>query len=166
MPNRFGEANSAYTLNGVNQNLLIPYDSRLYSDEFTLSLWVNFQRLGGTLWRAGNASADGWHGFDIEFYSGVLGYQDYTGTGYNASIGIPQTNILLDQWQNVVVSRSSNACAMYLDGVKIASQTNLIPYAKLQGGTPMSIGANNADPSGFFGTARQCWTRFTSTIVR
>ena len=149
VPDRFGRTNSAFALNGVNQNLSIPYDARLYPDEFTLSLWVNFKQVTGGLLRSGNVSSDGWRGYGIEFSSGSLYFTDFTGSGYNAVLTVPQTNFVAGHWYQVVVSRSSNSCAMYLNGVKMVSQTNLTPYAKPLV-TPISLGAINNDPNGFF----------------
>jgi hypothetical protein len=43
VPDQNLRANAALSLNGVNQNLVIPYDARLYTGDTTLSVWVNFQ---------------------------------------------------------------------------------------------------------------------------
>ncbi|MGA3265424.1 MAG: LamG-like jellyroll fold domain-containing protein [Verrucomicrobiota bacterium] len=149
--NRFLQTNSAWSLNGVNQNIEIPYDARLYPEQMTLSLWVNVQSISSIqmmIWRAGNGSSDGWRGFDLFNSSGSYWYQDYTGSSGNANLSFAQTNIALGTWYQIVVTRTTNSAAVYVDGVQLASQTGLTPYTKPQT-TPMSIGANNADPSGF-----------------
>ncbi|MGO8930964.1 MAG: LamG domain-containing protein [Limisphaerales bacterium] len=148
VPNRFALANSALSLNGVNQNLAIPYDARLYPDEMTLSAWVNFQQFNGVVWRAGNATSDGWRGFSVQF-SPDLGYQDYTGSSGNASVSVNLTNFVLNRWYQIVITRTTNSVAMYVNGVNMDSQTGLTPYTQPQV-TPMSLGADNADPSGFY----------------
>ena len=67
VPDRTGQANSAYVLNGENQNLSIPYDARLYPNEFTLSLWANFQQLDGTVLQVGSPASDAWRGYPDSF---------------------------------------------------------------------------------------------------
>ena len=152
VPNRFSQAESALALNGVDQNIEIPYDSRLYPDEFTLSGWFNFQQLYSasefTLWQVGNSSSDIWRGFQIVLYAPGYGflYQDYTGSGVNVQLFVNLTNFVGNEWCQIVVSRTTNSAAVFVNGVKVASQTGLTPYAKPQV-TPMSLGADN-DPSG------------------
>jgi hypothetical protein len=80
----------------------------------------------------------------------TLVYVDYTGSGFNALLGVAETNLEVGTWYQMVVTRSTNSCVMYVNGMEVASQTGLTPYTKPQV-TPMSIGAGNADPSGFNG---------------
>jgi len=95
--NRFSQANSALSLNGVNQNIVIPYDARLYPDEFTLSGWFNFQQLGGietTLWQVGNASSDSYRGFALILAVRGFVYEDFTGSAGNAGLSVNWTNFV------------------------------------------------------------------------
>ena len=151
VPNRFLQANSALSLNGVNQNIVIPYDARLYPNEFTLSGWFNFQRPNNVaeLWATGNATSDGWHGFQWQLRGYDFAYVDETGSGYGAIISVGLTNFVADTWCQIVVTRTTNSAVVFVNGVEVASQTGLIPYAEPQH-TPLSIGADNADPSGFY----------------
>jgi hypothetical protein len=148
VPDRFQQANSAFSLNGANQNISIPYDARLFSTEFTFSAWINFQQLSGDILRSGNASSDSWRGFDIEWSLGSLAYQDYTGSGYNAGLTI-NANIVTGTWYQIILTRKTNSCSVYVNGVNVASQTGLTPYAKAQA-TPLSLGANEGDSGSFF----------------
>jgi len=148
MPDRDAHANSALALNGANQNLSIPYDARLYPDEFTLSAWVNFQQLSGTIVQAGNGSTDSWRGFGLLFDGFNLVFHDYTGIGYNEQLYFPITNFTAGTWSQIVITRTTNSCSMFFNGVKVASATGLTPYTKPQV-TPLSLGCGNADPNGF-----------------
>ncbi|MGD0743607.1 MAG: LamG-like jellyroll fold domain-containing protein [Verrucomicrobiota bacterium] len=151
VPDRFSQANSALSLNGVNQNIAIPYDARLYPDEFTLSGWFNFQQLSevAILWQVGNATSDGWHGFALTFRGYDFDYQDYTGSGFNAILSVALTNFVANEWCQIVVTRTSDSAAVFVNGVNVASQTGLTPYTKPQV-TPMSLGADNGISSGFY----------------
>jgi hypothetical protein len=152
VPNRFLQANSALALNGVNQNLSIPYDARLYPTELTLSAWVNFHQLSGSVLRSGNGSSDSWRGLSLSFDNApnYLDYQDFTGSGFNALINVSNTNFAVGTWYQIVITRATNSCAIFVNGVKVASQTGLTPYVKPQV-TPLSFGSGNSDPSGFGG---------------
>lgn len=149
--NRFLLANSALALNGANQNIVVPYDARLYPTELTLSAWVNFQQVGGvgSIWAAGDASTDGWRGFNLYFNGAALIYQDYTGSGYNAGLSVPTTSFLVGTWYQIVITRTTNSCAIFLNGVEVTSQPGLTPYTKPQV-SPISLGANIGSPSAFF----------------
>jgi hypothetical protein len=151
VPDRFQQTNSALALDGASQNISIPYDARLYPTEFTFSAWVNLQQLttSGTFWRAGNGSSDGWQGFSLYFNGpNSFIYNDFTGSGYNAVLTISPTNFVVETWYQIVITRKTNSCAMFINGSNVASQTGVTPYTKPQT-TPMSLGANDADPTGF-----------------
>lgn len=151
VPNRFLQANSALSLNGVNQNIVIPNDARLFPDEFTLSGWFNFQQINevADVWEVGNATSDGYHGYQLAFRGYDFDYQDYTGSGYNAVLSVGLTNFVANTWCQIVVTRTTNSAAVFVNGVEVASQTGLTPYAKPQY-TPLSLGGDNGLSSGFY----------------
>jgi len=137
---RFGFANAAFSLNGVNQNITLPFNAALYPTEFTLSAWVKFSQFSGTFWHAGNTAADSYKGYGMYFNGGnPFYYQDYTGSGYN---GIVTASITNSFWHQIVITRTTNSLALFVNGVKISSSTGLTPYAKPQV-APLNLGANN-----------------------
>jgi hypothetical protein len=142
VPDRFGFVNSAFSLNGVNQNIYLPFNSLLFPTEFTLSVWAKFSQLQGNVFNAGNSAADSYRGYDMELNSPAteFNYQDYTGSGYNASLISALT--YLQGWSQIVVTRSSNSAALFVNGVRIALSNGLTPYAKPQV-APLNFGANN-----------------------
>ena len=60
VPDRNAHAASAVAFDGVEQNMAIPYDARLFPTEMTLSAWVNFKQFNslGTIWETGNSASD------------------------------------------------------------------------------------------------------------
>jgi alpha-tubulin suppressor-like RCC1 family protein len=152
--NRFYRSGSALALDGVGQNLSIPFDARLNPTEFTFSAWAKFQSFQGTLWRSGDASADSWRGFGLAVDGGVLNYQDFTGSTYNAQV-YAASNMVAGNWYQIVVTRTTNACVVYVNGIPTGSQTGLTPYAKAQV-TPMSFGSNLGYPGGLGQFAQFC----------
>jgi len=151
VPDRNSRAASALSLNGVNQNIVIPYDARLYPNEMTLSAWVSFQQPSfvSVLWGVGNATSDSWRGFELVCRGNDFAYADFTGSGYNTILSVSLTNFVANTWCQIVVTRTTNSAAVFVNGVKVASQTGLTPYAKPHS-TPMSLGADNASSSGFY----------------
>jgi hypothetical protein len=143
VPDRFGFAAGAVALNGNNQQLLLPFNSELYPKEMTFSVWFEVEPNNtGCIVRAGNTSSDNLRGYYLGFESGVgkMSYYDFTGSAYNA-IQYPTTNFIAGVWYHVVVTRTTNTCSLFVDGVKAYSQTNLTPYAQ-PNVAPLSFGAN------------------------
>ena len=151
VPDRFQQPNAAFSLNGANQNISIPYDARLFPNEFTFSAWVKFQQLTGTFLCSGSSSGDSWHGFALYFNNNpnFLSYRDYTGSGYNGQFDVFDANFATSTWYHMVITRTTNSCSFYANGVMLASQTGLTPYAKAQV-TPLSLGANIGDSGSFW----------------
>jgi hypothetical protein len=140
---RHAQTNSALALNGVNQYLEIPFNALLYPDEMTLSLWVKFPQFSGTVWRAGDAAADGWRGFGVDVMNaqGQLRYTDFNGSTYNAGVVAPEGQLTIGEWRHVTVTRTVDTAAIFVNGVKVDSQTGLTAYTKPRV-RAMLLGAN------------------------
>ena len=133
---RFGNPNSAYFFDGNLSWIEIPYDSEIYPDEQTISLWINyasFEEIQMIL-RSGDAqdtpSGDGWHGYELSNYGEKFRWNDYTGSDYNAFLSYPVENLNTDTWYHIVVTRSGNSAKLYINGQLISTEDELIPYAK------------------------------------
>lgn len=146
VPDRFGFAAGAVSLNGTNQFFQLPFNSQLYPKEMTLSIWVEVNQLsssGATTFRAGDSLSDSYHGYSLGFGSSSassLYYIDYTGSAVNAYLA-PSTNITTGAWHQFVVTRTTNTCSLFVDGIKIGSESNLTAYARPQV-VPMLLGAD------------------------
>jgi len=147
-PDRFGFAAGAVSLNGTSQFLQLPFSSQLYPTEMTLSVWVEINQLNSdysAIFRAGDALSDNDRGYFLGFTpspESSLLYQDYTGSGsgFNARLN-PSTNVITGVWHQYVVTRTTNACSLFIDGIKVSSQSNLTPYAQPHV-IPMLLGAD------------------------
>jgi Concanavalin A-like lectin/glucanases superfamily len=112
----------------------------------TLSAWVNFESLNAQLWTMGPGTPDG--GGGLGFNDAGLNYADFNGSGLNANFTVNGTNFPVNSWCQIVVSRSSNSCTMFVNGLKVASETGLTPYFKGQS-LPWLFGANFNFPPNF-----------------
>ena len=131
VPDQNLRAHSALSFDGVSQCIVIPYDSRLLPDELTWSGWVNFQNFNfAQLWTMGGGAGGGGGGLQLQ--DAGLNYADFTPSGYDANFTVDWTNFQANTWCQIVVSRSSNSCAMFANGLKVGSQTGLTPYTKSQ----------------------------------
>jgi hypothetical protein len=153
VPDRNLHADSALAFNGVNQNMAIAYDARLFPTEMTWSAWVNFKQFNsfGTFWEIGNTSTDpNVMSLQFDVSGSFLEYLDWNGSGFNAGISVPTTNLVVGTWSQIVITRTTNSCSMFINGVKVAFQTGLTPYLKPTL-APMSFGAhdNNNGSVGF-----------------
>jgi hypothetical protein len=146
VPDRFGFAAGAVSLNGTSQFLQLPFNGQLYPKEMTFSIWVEVNQLSSSstaIFRAGNSTTDNHRGYFLGFFNSStssLNYQDYTGGGFNAYLS-PSTNISTGVWHQLVLARTTNICSVFVDGIKISSESNLTAYAQPQF-APMLLGAN------------------------
>ena len=143
VPDQNLKANSALSLNGVNQNLVIPYDARLFPVEMTWSAWVNFKNLNtnyAQLWVMGGSVPASGGGLQLQ--SGGLNYTDFNGTARNAAFNVDYSNFQANTWCQIVVTRSTDSCELFVNGQKVGSQTGLTSYAIPQPPSPWSFGAN------------------------
>ena len=122
VPDRFGFAAEAVSLNGINQQLLLPFSSRLFPTEMTISAWINAQHLNAPFIKTGNTSSDNNRGYFLGFNGNpTLLYFDGNGSGFDASLN-PSTNLIADVWYQVVLTRTTNTCSLFVDGIKVSSQ--------------------------------------------
>ena len=125
----------------MNQNIVIPYDIRLFPTEMTWSAWVNFQYFyQAQLWVMGGSLP--FAGGGLQLQSGGLNYADFNGTGFNADFDVEYSNFQANAWCQIIVTRSTTNCEMFVNGLKVGSQTGLTPYAIPQPPTAWSFGAN------------------------
>jgi hypothetical protein len=150
VPNRFKTASSAVGLDGISQYLQLPFTNVLYPQEMTLSVWAELDHFslqgpnsGSVIFRAGDIVHESWRGFVLGVNTDsqpILDYEDYTGSGYNVQME-PATNLVTHKWYQFVISRSTNTCSFFVNGIKVGFQAGLTPYAQPHI-VPMLIGAD------------------------
>jgi hypothetical protein len=151
---RFGNSNSAYYFDGDLSWIEIPYDTAMYPDEQSISLWINYTNIEEIqmILRSGDAvttpSGDGWHGYELSNYGVNFRWHDYTGSDYNAFVSLPIDNFNIDTWYNIVITRSENSAELYVNSQLVSTDEGLIPYAKPRY-SPIRIGRNSEEvPTG------------------
>ncbi|MBS1513669.1 MAG: T9SS type A sorting domain-containing protein [Bacteroidetes bacterium] len=146
VPDRFENPNSAYSFNGINNYIVVPYNSNLYSPELSVSTWIQFNVLDGTREQILTVNNNGWAGyaFDIESTTNALEWEDYTGSWYNGVINYPLSNFTQNTWYHFVIVRSLNSLKLYVNGSLVSSQNNLTPY-NLPASSILVIGSHSID---------------------
>ncbi len=150
---RFGNANKAFAFSsaGTGGWLQVAYDSILFPDQFTLSVWVSFVSIPtdgsrNVLVRAGNSdntpSGDGWHGYCLNLFINSLSYFDLMGTDYSGPyLSFPEASLSTDRWYHIVIVRTLSSQTMYINGVFIRTSAGLPTYAKPHS-SPLLFGRN------------------------
>jgi gliding motility-associated-like protein len=124
---RFGNANSAYQLNGTNQFIT---STTSYSDpnNFTISVWFNTTTTsGGRIMGFGSSQIGGSFNYDRHLYMSNSG-QLYYGVNPTAiGISVIGTPIAYNdgQWHNAVASTGTAGSKLYVDGVLISNNPSL-----------------------------------------
>jgi hypothetical protein len=93
---------------------------------------VKLKSYFGTMLQAGGPSANPWRGIVMVIEQGHFDYIDYNGSGYNTILSVSQSTLITGQWNQVVITRATNSCSMFINGTKVTSQNNLVPYSKPQ----------------------------------
>lgn len=153
---RFGNANSAYNFNGVNNYISLP-DNVFGVPEYTYSAWVNSNNLlafSQIILSIGNIGAD--QVLALSNINQTNGGQIWNFFSYiylaalpTPFIQIPTSNVI-NEWHHVVAIRTLNELKLFIDGslVGTTSSTGLPPvYA-----TPIkaTIGARSRNDIQFF----------------
>jgi len=128
---RFGNQNSAYSFDGIDDYIDVPYENELrLSAPFTVSAWVkladNFSTRGYVL--AKSSSLDGHVNYAVRIYDdfrlSFRYYQDWT-----TPIEIFCDTLLeTTEWYHILAKHDSNNVYLYLDGDLMVSQQVTNPY--------------------------------------
>ena len=122
---RFGNTNSAYNFDGVNDYIEVQNSQNLNSPTWTISTWINvngyyFGNVNGNI-SDGNIIVGKGTDFNSGFYG--LGYRSQSlkavssfGIGSQANAAVSTTNITLNNWINVVGSWDGVKMKIYVNG--------------------------------------------------
>jgi hypothetical protein len=124
----YNTSRSGYTfnLNGTNAYVQLPNNTFNFTNDFSFSLWVNFNGSNGVLVGStgfGNNTSpqEGTTGWNLIYSSGYLTFNIFND---NTNSGL-QTNLLpLNTWSHIVITSKSGSNKIYINGVSIISNTS------------------------------------------
>jgi Concanavalin A-like lectin/glucanases superfamily/Secretion system C-terminal sorting domain len=112
---RFGNANSAYSFDGVDDNITYTQPWTNVTDNFTMSVWLKPNVLGGCILTNGQNSfpaASPYNGYSIKFGARPAG--DMNGVAsFNGGVDVLSTGL----WFHIVLVRESGTSKLYVNGV-------------------------------------------------
>ncbi|MFZ4680660.1 MAG: LamG-like jellyroll fold domain-containing protein [Flavobacterium sp.] len=146
---RFGNANSAYSFDGVNDFIIVNNNPNILYPEFTVTIWFNsitsFCDAIGPIIRSGNASTCGWNGFSIGTFNNDnnFGLQNFDGSDYSFQSNQLCSNFNSGTWYNITFTRSNSESREYVNGILVSSvlQSNYQPATQC----PIFFGSNHLD---------------------
>ena len=120
---RFGNANSAYSFDGVNDYISIQSTPNLnLNNSFTISCWINKQTLSNNVEyiisreRYLNGISYGLSITDYKFQLGIN--NDFGSCGQSCNIsGQSSSNIETNNWLNLTASWDNSICKLYINGI-------------------------------------------------
>jgi hypothetical protein len=155
---RFGNSNAAYSFNGVDSYISVPYSTDFDFSQISISFWIsrNADQAGGyyksmPLSRPNDASPNyGTRGEDyswflIQLYDwGTIKQIDGTGIGPDQGFSdiVPEVNIVpLQTWTHLIFTQdASNNTKVYVNGILVDAGTGLPWEISTQ---PLFIGMNH-----------------------
>lgn len=131
---RFGNDNSAYYFDGVDDYIDVPHSSSLaFEGDGTISLWVKQSGDVGTLlWKRSYAGSIGWTLY--------FGYANTVIDYVNNDATHTQGTTTSDAWQHIVVVSDAGTMKLYIDAVLVDTKTNAAGFQKNT--TPLLIGTD------------------------
>jgi hypothetical protein len=123
---RFGNANSAYEFDGVNDHIQVYHDSVFNFSQFSISCWINLDTMSnylpGIISKCGANSNSGWYIFinsnklDSLAFQGAISTSNY----FDAST----SPIMNNSWIHVVGTFAPNSQKIFINGVLQGNDTN------------------------------------------
>jgi Concanavalin A-like lectin/glucanases superfamily len=153
---RFGNTNSAYTFNGVNNFITIPANN-IANPKYTYSAWVYTNNPiipVQTILSVGNIGAD--QVLAIYNDAGNVNSQYWTIFSYiyNSSLPIPAVNVMsptiANEWHHIVGTRTLNELKLYIDGVLVGTTPSTGVSPLYASPIQATIGARSRNDIQFF----------------
>lgn len=129
-----GNSGNAFTFNGVNSAIRLPVNSMNFTNDFSISTWVNIPS-GYTgsiiiLWNVNGEWFNNPKGFRLSIYSTDVYFTLYNGTNtYNSLIWSDGGQTIIKPnsgWVHIAaVRKKSTSSKIYVNGVLKASNTNV-----------------------------------------
>jgi uncharacterized protein (TIGR02145 family) len=144
-PDRFGTANSAYSFNGTNNNIVVPHSSDQNSLPQSISIWFKTNQTASSgisyIISKYNGNCNGYYiGLDLQ--TGIL-MPRYAKNCTSNLIYNPLNNIRDNQWHLIVMITDSSQMSIYIDNQFV----NSVNWTGIPGSTTtnteLRFGANN-----------------------
>lgn len=123
---RFGNANRAYSFDGVNDNITFSQPWTTLTDNFTISVWLKPNSLGGSILTNGQNSypaPTGYSGYSIKFGTRPVG--DMNGVAsFNGGVDV----LTVGNWFHIVLVRDNGTAKLYVNGELQPNTINNGPY--------------------------------------
>jgi hypothetical protein len=145
---RFGNPNSAYDFDGINDYIEIPLNGLLLN-EFTYSAWALTSTIptlqsGRLVVSVGTNYSNNPEGGDQVLACNNLSNVTYNGwgaNGYNSNgptqyIAYQGTDVVANQWTHLVVTRSSNAMKLYVNCILVQTDSTTFATTPTYGNDP------------------------------
>jgi hypothetical protein len=157
-----GSGDTAVTLNGSNQNVIIPYSADLnpaQGQPWTAEIWAK-SNISGTLppFSSGSPAATNRQGWVLYFFGADLSFRAYTNNGANATInggsGLTMPGLVApNTWYHVVVTCDGTDFRIYLNGTQVGTTPTVGPNGTYSAGTTgTALGQRVGAPNWFNGS--------------
>jgi hypothetical protein len=121
-PDRFGTLNKAYSFDGINDRVKIPFSLSFNTDTGSVSLWMNSAQLPSLNDPQDCLFGKGWGYPQLVFRNDSKAYiQIANSTSSFPSVGT-QSNISLNVWKHILAVYEGASLKIYIDGVLNNSQ--------------------------------------------
>ncbi|MEL6559137.1 MAG: LamG domain-containing protein [Bacteroidota bacterium] len=145
---RDGNANSAYSFDGIDDRIEIANNSLLENQSYTISTWVNSSSLTGAI--LSMSTSDPFVKNNSGYYLSILngnfrGLSNISSANWASVINSDVST--LNNWHHVIFTYDGNDLKLFIDGTEVASEaiSHVVNYSE---GNPLQIGFYATQSSG------------------
>jgi hypothetical protein len=121
---RFGNANKAYSFDGVDDYVISNGGNQYLTANLTISFWVNYENVQaytGTILALGSQSSCTWGPYYNDFQPGI---GNGSGIGCGGQYNGVSSNLNSNNWYNIIIAVIGNTNNVYLNGNYIGNNNN------------------------------------------
>jgi hypothetical protein len=145
---RFGNANSAYSFDGINDNITVQNSTSFQTNSWSVSSWFKTSFLGYNRITSKDSPSNPYNDMSLIVQNGFL----YISSSVNGQLNSPQpicnTFVADNNWHHVIATRSSGTFYIYIDGVLCISVND--NFTQLSNSNTFYIGSPSPYPSQYF----------------
>ena len=149
-PDRFGNANSAYRFNGVNNYIYCDTNNRGITSSVTVSAWIQTTAANNGNFIVGKYNWSEDNGYIMAIYNNKAQFEGRDGSGFFQTTGGSKTTVTDGQWHLVTGVVRNGVWEIWVDGVLENDSVSGTSNPQLANTQPLVIGYYSENQSSYY----------------